>query len=170
MLRDIGTLLARGTVGLSFAAHGSQKAFGWFEGPGPAGAAGFMESLRFKPGPRYAKLSSYTEIVSGLLVTLGLGGPLGPAMMISVMVVAQFSVHAKNGFFAQKGGVELGTIYSAAALALAMSGYGRLSVDDLLALDGAIDERLVWAALLGGVAGGALILAQRTAQEPLPPV
>lgn len=169
MLRDIGTLLARGTLGLSFAAHGSQKAFGWFEGPGPQGAAGFMESLRFKPGARYAKLSSYTEIASGLLVALGLGGPLGPAMMISVMFVAQLSVHAKNGFFAQNGGVELGTIYSAAALALAMSGYGRLSLDDVLALDGAVDERLIWAALLGGVAGGALVLAQRGPEEA-PPV
>ena len=169
MLRDIGILLARSTLGLSFAAHGTQKAFGWFEGPGLAGAAGLMESLRFKPGARYAKLSSYTEIAAGVLVTLGLGGPLGPSMMTSVMLVAQLSVHAKNGYFAQKGGVELGTIYAAAALALAMSGYGRLSLDEVLALDGAIDERIIWATLLGSAAGGALILAQR-GPEVAPPL
>ncbi len=168
MLRDIGTLLARTTLGLSIAAHGAQKAFGWFDGPGLEAAAGLMESLRFKPGARYARLSSYTEIASGVLVTLGLGGPLGPSMVISVMLVAQLSVHAKNGFFAQKGGVELGAMYSAAALALAMSGYGRLSLDDVLALDGAIDERLVWAVLLGGVAGGAMVLGQRGPEEAPP--
>ena len=170
MLRDIGTLLARSTLGLSFAAHGAQKAFGWFGGPGLEGAAGFMESLRFKPGARYAKASSYTEIVSGSLVTLGLGGPLGPAMMLSVMVVAQLSAHAKNGFFAQQGGIELGTIYCAGALSLAMSGYGRFSLDDVLALDGAIDERLIWATLLGGVTAGALMLAQRAPEEAPPAV
>jgi putative oxidoreductase len=169
MLRDIGLLLARGTIGLGFAAHGSQKAFGWFEGPGAHGAAGIMESLGFRPGTRYAKLSSATEIVAGLLVTLGFGGPVGPALVLSVMLVAQVTVHAKNGFFAQKGGVELGALYAAGVLALAMCGYGRLSIDEALALDGAIDERLIWAALLGGLVGGAAMLGQREPGEAPPP-
>jgi putative oxidoreductase len=162
MLRDLGMLLARATVGLAFASHGAQKAFGSFDGPGPAGAAGIMESLGFKPGSRYAALSSYTELGSGLLIAAGLGGPVGPAALVSVMIVAQASVHAKNGFFAQKGGVELGVIYSAAALAIAMSGYGRLSLDALFGLDEPLEnDALVAAILAGGALGGLLALAQR---------
>ena len=162
MLRDTGLALVRGTVGLAFAAHGTQKAFGWFQGPGLAGAAGFLEALGFRPGARYAKLASATEITAGILVALGLGGPAGPAMMVSVMLVAQVSAHAKNGFFAQQNGVEIGTLYAAVAVALAMSGYGRFSLDEMLALDGAVDERISWAMLLGGLCAGAYLLGKRT--------
>ncbi len=165
MLGDFGTLVARSAVGLSLAAHGTQKALGWFEGPGPAGAAGFMESLGFRPGHRYAALASYTELASGLLITFGLGGPLGPAMLVSVMVVAQTSVHAKNGYFATKNGVELGVLYVAAAVLLGASGYGRFSLDRALNFSALDDERLAWATLLGGAAAGAVALGQREAGE-----
>jgi putative oxidoreductase len=162
MIRDVATLATRAVLGLSFAAHGAQKAFGWFEGPGVEGAAGFMESLGFKPGSRYARMSSYTEIGSGLAIALGLGGPLGPAALIAVMVVAQNAVHAKNGFFAQKGGVELGVLYAVAATALAFSEPGALSLDSALGLDLALsDDRLIGAALAGGALGGWLALGQR---------
>ncbi len=162
MLRDLGTLLARATVGLAFAAHGAQKAFGWFDGPGPAGSAGIMESLGFKPGVRYARLSSYTELGAGSLLALGLGGPLAPAGIVGIMVVAQASVHAKNGFFAQKGGVELGVLYAAAAVAIAMGGYGRYALDALIGLEEPFDDGvLLWAGIAAGTIGGVLALAAR---------
>jgi putative oxidoreductase len=160
-------LLARATVGLAFAAHGAQKAFGTFDGPGPAGAAGIMESLGFKPGARYAALSSYTELGSGLAIAAGLGGPIGPAALVSVMIVAQTSVHKKNGFFAQKGGIELGAIYAAAALAIAASGFGRLSLDALFGLDEPLEnDALASVVLAGGALVGLLALAQR--EKPAP--
>ena len=34
---DLGILIIRGVVGLALAAHGSQKLFGWFDGPGLRG-------------------------------------------------------------------------------------------------------------------------------------
>jgi putative oxidoreductase len=34
---DIGLLILRLTVGLTFAAHGTEKLFGWFGGPGSDG-------------------------------------------------------------------------------------------------------------------------------------
>ena len=168
MNRDFGLLLARGAIGLSFAAHGTQKAFGWFEGPGPVAAAGFLENLGFKPGARYAALTAYSEIVSGLLITLGLGAPAGPAAMIGVMLVAAQTAHVKNGFFAQKGGVEINVLYSGAALAFAMGGYGRYSLDAVFGVDEALaNERFVWAAVAGGVLGGVLALSRRA--KPLAP-
>lgn len=162
MIRDIATLAARAVLGLGFASHGAQKAFGWFEGPGPEAAGGMMESLGFKPGARFARLSAFTEIGSGLAIALGLGGPVGPAALLAVMLVAQTTVHAKNGFFAQKGGVELGVLYALAAVGLAFSGPGRLSLDAALGLDDTLsEERAVALVLAGGALGGWLALGQR---------
>ena len=121
MTDDLGLLVARAALGLSLASHGAQKAFGWFDGPGPEKAAGFMASLGLKPGDQFATAASYNEIGSGLLITLGLGGPLGPAGLLSTMVVAAETVHRKNGFYAGQGGVEVNLIYGAGALALASS-------------------------------------------------
>ena len=88
-----------------------------------------MASVGLKPGETYATAASYNEIASGLMIALGLGGPLGPAGAISTMIVAAETVHKKNGFFAGKGGVEVNVLYLAGALALASSGYGALRLD-----------------------------------------
>jgi len=162
MIRDVAVLALRGVLGLGFASHGAQKAFGWFEGPGPEAAGGMMESLGFKPGLRFARISAYTELGSGLAIALGLGGPVGPAALLAVMLVAQTTVHAKNGFFAQKGGIELGVLYALGAIGLAFSGPGALSLDVALGLDEKLtDERAVALVLAGGVLGGWLALGQR---------
>ena len=167
MIHDLGLLASRVAVGLGYASHGTQKAFGWFEGPGPQGAAGFMESLGLQPGARYAAAASYAEIGAGLMIALGLGGPIGPAMLLSGMVVAQTTVHAKNGFYASKNGVEVGVLYSAAALAFASAGYGDLSLDRLLGLDEKLRNPLLSAlALAGAVAAGYAVLAQRETGPP----
>ncbi len=42
---DVGLLIARVVFGLLLAAHGCQKLFGWFGGPGMSKAATFFESL-----------------------------------------------------------------------------------------------------------------------------
>jgi len=166
-MHDLGVLAARLALGLGLASHGTQKAFGWFEGPGPEGAAGFMASLGLKPGETYATAASYNEIASGLLIALGLGGPLGPAAVISNMVVAAETVHKKNGFFAGKGGVEVNVLYSAGALALASSGYGALSLDNLFGLDEKLHHPVITTlALAGGIAAAYAILGQRDLSPP----
>ncbi len=167
MIRDLGLLAARLGLGLGMASHGAQKAFGWYEGPGPEGAAGFMESLGFKPGATFAKAASYNEIASGLLIALGLGGPLGPAGVVSTMIVAAETVHKKNGFFAGKGGVEVNVLYSAGALALASSGYGALSLDGVFGIDEKLHHPVITTlGLAGGIAAAYLILAQRETSPP----
>jgi putative oxidoreductase len=167
MIDDLGLLVSRLVIGLSYAAHGAQKAFGWFEGPGPQGAAGFMESLGFKPGDKYAQAGSYTELAAGTMIALGFGGPIGPAMVLGSMLVAQETVHRKHGYFALKGGVELGVIYSAGALALASAGYGEASLDRALGLDKTLRHPgIVALALAGGVAAGYYILQQRDTSPP----
>src|SRR5271168_635916 len=102
MIRDLVLLSARLAVGGGMAAHGAQKALGWFDGPGPEKAAKMMHDLGFRPGETYGPLAAWNEVASGVMIALGLGGPVGPSMLISSMIVAQTSVGWKNGFFAQK--------------------------------------------------------------------
>src|SRR5579884_98112 len=167
MIDDRGLLAARLALGLSYASHGAQKAFGWFDGPGPQGAAGFLESLGFKPGATYAALASYGEITAGLAIAAGAGGPIGPAMVLANMLVAQTSVHAKNGFYAGKNGIEVGLLYATGALALASSGYGALSLDRALGVHDKLAHPLLKTlAIAGALAGGFAALGQRKTGPP----
>jgi putative oxidoreductase len=156
---DSGLLLARLVVGLVMAAHGAQKAFGWFGGYGLAGTAGFMESLGFRPGRLFAAAAAGTEITGGLLLALGLLGPLGPALIVSVMIVAIATVHWPHGLFAQDNGFEVPLLYSVTAVAIALIGNGAYSVDALLSLTWG--PQVVYAVLALGVLGGLANLAIR---------
>jgi putative oxidoreductase len=158
---DTGLLIARMVFGLLMAAHGSQKLFGWFGGYGLAGTAGFFESLGFRPGKLFAGAAASTEIAAGLLVAAGLLGPLGPALMLSVMLVAMATVHWQHGVFAQNNGIEVPLLYSVAALSLALTGPGAFSVDALLGLTWS--EPVIWTVLGLGILGGIGNLAIRKA-------
>lgn len=149
---DAGLLIARVVFGLLMAAHGAQKLFGWFGGYGLNGTAGFMEQLGFRPGKLFAGAAAGTEVVSGLLVAFGLLGPLGPAMIVSVMIVAAATVHWANGVFAQNGGIEVPLLYGVAALTLALTGYGAFSLDAALSLTWS--QPVILAVLALGIIGG----------------
>ena len=131
---SLGLLVARLVLGLLMAAHGSQKLFGWFGGHGLAGTGGFFEQLGFRPGMLFAGAAAVTEVASGVLVALGFLGPVGPALMISVMLVAAVSVHLHNGLLAGTNGVEIPVLYATAALAFSLVGPGAYSVDAALSL------------------------------------
>src|SRR6476659_5068734 len=104
---DLGLELTRLVFGLLMAAHGAQKLFGWFGGHGLAAVSGMFESLGFRPGRFSGAAAALSEFVSGLLMAVGLFGPVGPALMLSVMIVAAISVHWKNGVFSTSGGIEV---------------------------------------------------------------
>lgn len=156
-----GLLVIRLVVGLLMAAHGSQKLFGWFGGHGIAGTAMFFEQIGFHPGRFFATTAAITEFVSGILIALGLFGPVGPALMFSVMIVAAVSVHWKNGLFAASNGIELSLFYGTVGVALALIGYGRFSLDAVLGLQSLYTPTLALAALAIGVIGGVLNLFAR---------
>ena len=157
---EIGILLLRLTVGLSMAAHGSQKAFGWFGGYGPDGTGQFMEALGFRPGRRHALAAGLAELVGGLLLAVGLFTPVAAALIASVMVVAAATVHWKNGFFITSGGYELNLVFGMAALSVAFTGPGTLSLDHMAGLARAGAAWGVSAAVIA-VLGAVGQLAQR---------
>jgi putative oxidoreductase len=157
---DIGLLLLRLVTGLTLAAHGAQKLFGWFGGLGVSSTAQFFEVLGFRPGRRHALMAGLVEIVGGLILALGLITPFAAATIVSVMLVGAVSVHVKNGFFAQNGGYEYALLLGVAASTLAFTGPGSLSLDALL---GHYFSGTFWgvAAILAGIIGGVIPLMQR---------
>jgi putative oxidoreductase len=158
---SIGLLLLRVVIGVIMAAHGAQKLLGWFGGYGLRGTGQFFEQIGFQPGPAFAAAASISEIVSGLLVALGFLGPIGPALMISVMIVAAMTVHWEHGLFASNNGIELPLLYGITALGLAFTGFGLYSLDNWLGIAGHLPLTDTWIALAIGIVGGFGNLALR---------
>ena len=161
MAMDAGLVVARVVFGLLMAAHGTQKLFGWFGGYGLAGTGGFFEQLGFRPGRLFAALASAAEVAGGLLLALGFLGPVGPAVILSVMVVAAATVHWPHGVFAQNNGIEVPLLYGVGAVALALTGPGVYSLDAALGLTSLWTPGLTLAFLAAGVLGAVANLALR---------
>jgi putative oxidoreductase len=128
---EAGFLLVRLVLGAIMAAHGAQKLFGWFGGPGLAGTEGWLESMGFKPARLHAVVVGLAEFAGGALLALGLLTPLGAAAVAGVMLVAIATVHWSNGFFNSGGGYEFNLLIAASAIALAITGPGEISIDHL---------------------------------------
>jgi putative oxidoreductase len=156
-----GLLLARLVLGVLMVAHGGQKLFGWLGGYGIAGSAGFFEQLGFRPGRVFVVTAAVSEVLSGVLIALGLLGPIGPALLLSVMIVAAVTVHWKGGLFAGTNGIEVPLLYATGAVALAFTGYGPFSLDVGLGIDHSWTPALKLAALAVGVVGGVVNLQAR---------
>ena len=134
MFADLGLLLLRLTLGAVFLGHGAQKAFGAFGGPGFQAASGFIGSLGFRPARVWTALAVGGELVAGLLFVLGLLTPLAGLLVLATMAVAIAKVHGPKGFFVQDGGFEYNLVLIIAAVAVAATGPGALSLDHLLGL------------------------------------
>src|SRR4029079_18086491 len=97
-------LILRVVMGLTLAAHGSQKLFGWFEGPGRAGTTGMFTKLGFRWPTTMALRAGAAECCGGLLFALGLLTPFAAIALVVVMLNAIITVHWQNGFFVTAGG------------------------------------------------------------------
>lgn len=128
-----GLTLLRVVTGLTFAAHGAQKLFGWFGGYGLVGVGQWMESIGLTPGYQLALLSGSAEFFGGLALVIGLLVRPAAAALAVTMLVAIFTVHLANGFFMSNNGYEFALALLASSLALLIEGAGKLSLDRRLA-------------------------------------
>jgi putative oxidoreductase len=162
-----GILLLRVVLGATLFGHGAQKLFGWFGGHGPQGTAGFFGTLGFRRPLGMTILAGLSE-ASGVLLALGFLTPLACLAIATVMAVAVGSVHLRNGFWMTNGGYEYNLLIWTSAVAIAMTGPGRLSIDRALGWDG--DYTGLWWGIGVAVASliaGAIVLSQRDVQpEP----
>lgn len=129
MTSAVALLIVRVVAGLGLASHGSQKLFGWFGGSGPKGIGAYFSRLGFPAPVFFAILAGIGEFIGGLLLAVGWLGAIGPALIISVMLVAIVAEHLPHGFYAYNGGYELPSMYAMIALAVAFAGPGALSLD-----------------------------------------
>jgi putative oxidoreductase len=132
---DLAMLILRVVVGGVVAMHGFMK-LGWVgKGGTPAGTAGFFENyLGFKPGMFWAWVAILAESLGGTLLALGLFGPFPAVLVAADMIVVTITAHVPKGFWSGNGGWEFPVPLVAGALAVALIGTGRYSLDGLLGL------------------------------------
>ncbi|HEV7641078.1 MAG TPA: DoxX family protein [Gaiellaceae bacterium] len=163
-----GLLLLRVVIGGTILAHGLQKTFGWWSGPGPQGLRGWLESMGF----RMAALMTLMLILAedgGLLLALGLVTPLAALLIVASQIVAIATTHWKNGFWSGGGGYEYNVLLIAGTLAICATGPGRFSLDHWFGWDSHWSG-LWWAVgvLAASILGAAFILTALR-QAPPPP-
>jgi putative oxidoreductase len=164
MYPDLGLLILRVFVGMVVIAHGLQK-FGLLGGYGIAGTAGWLEGIGFAPGRFWVWIVAIAEVGGGLLTVLGLGGPIGPGLIAADLAVASIGVHGPNGFWNANTGWSWVSVIMAAALTIALTGFGAWSIDAALNLAYPTWLLPAWLIAVAIVAAGALIVQRTHAKE-----
>lgn len=124
-LTNTALTVLRVIVGFIFAAHGWQK-FNEFT---IAGTQAAFAQMGVPAASLVAPVVATIELVGGIALIAGLLARVFAALLALDMLGALFLVHAPAGIFADKGGYEFVLALAAAALAVALTGAGRLSVD-----------------------------------------
>ncbi|WP_280392459.1 DoxX family protein [Nocardia brasiliensis] len=156
---DAGLLLLRIAVGLTMAAHGAQKLFGWFGGGGLDGTGKFFSSKGYPAGEAMAFVAGVTETFGGLALAVGLLTPLAGAAVVGTLLNA-IAVKGAGAFFAPKG-IEYELILTAATAALTLTGPGRYALDRFIPV--LRNHRLVYglaAIVLALLAAGAVLVVR----------
>jgi putative oxidoreductase len=120
--------ILRVILGFLFAAHGWQK-FNEFT---IAGTQASFAKMGVPAAELAAPVIASLELAGGIALILGILTRVVAALLALDMLGALFLVHAPAGVFAATGGYELVLLLAAAALALTLTGAGRLSVDRAL--------------------------------------
>ena len=129
---DWALLIGRIIVGGVFMAHGSQKLFGAFGGPGLSGVVQMMGPLGY--------LVTIGEFFGGLGIIVGFLSRFSAAAIILIMLGAIAMVHGKVGFFMNWMGQQGGEGFEYHLLAIAVlssiliAGPGRFAIGRFLPL------------------------------------
>jgi len=131
---DAAVLILALGVGLTFAAHGAQKAFGWWGGPGLDGWRGALTHMGFRPVSLFAAASIGAELGAGLALAIGLFTPIAAAILVAQTLVIIFIAHWSKGFFNGKGGIEFPLLLGIGAAAVGLLDPGTVTLDHALGL------------------------------------
>lgn len=131
-MEEVGILALRFMVGLTFMAHGSQKLFGMFGGPGIEGTAKFFAMIHIEPSLPMAILSGCGEFFGGLALVLGLFTRYAAVVLTINMIVAIATVHWPKGFFLGNGGYEYNLVLISSFIYFFFNGPGKYSFEKKL--------------------------------------
>jgi len=129
---DLALLIARVVIGIVFMAHGAQKMFGAFGGPGLSAFVQMMGPLGY--------LVAVGEFFGGLGLVVGFLTRFSAASITLIMLGAIGLVHAKVGFFMNWAGNLAGEGFEYHLLAIAIlltiviAGPGRFAIGRYLPL------------------------------------
>jgi putative oxidoreductase len=129
--------LARVILGIIFFAHGAQKVFGWFGGPGLSQTLRTLTEVIGLPAI-IALAAVGAEFVGGAALILGFAARIGALVIAVNMLAAIFMVHGKYGLFMnwfgnRKGhGIEYHLLALALAIVIIAQGAGAFTLDSLL--------------------------------------
>lgn len=161
---DFALLILRLAVGLTFAAHGAQKAFGWWGGPGPANWLRAVHGMGYHPAALFAAAAILVELVGGLALALGFMTPFAAGLLIAQAIVISVVAHLSHGFFSTNGGFEFPFVLGIAAMTIGLVSPGAISLDALLGLGFEPASRIALAVL--GIVGGLAVPAVRGLAMP----
>ncbi|MDP4171918.1 MAG: DoxX family protein [Bacillota bacterium] len=120
-MANLGLLIIRLVIGLTFVGHGAQKLFG----TGPTNFGEWLGSIGIKSGGKtLAILAGLFEFVGGLLFASGVFMWFGAILIVIIMLDAIFTVHGKNGYWITNGGFEYNLVLIAAVIGVALIGPG----------------------------------------------
>ncbi|GIN86626.1 oxidoreductase [Heyndrickxia sporothermodurans] len=124
-MADLGLLIIRLVIGLTFVGHGAQKLFGWFGGTGPSKTGEWLESIGIKPGGTiWAILAGLFEFVGGILFAAGFFTPIGAGLIVIIMIDAILSVHGRHGYWLTNNGFEYNFVLIAVVVGVSLIGPG----------------------------------------------
>ena len=161
---NLGRVILRTTVGGLFVGHGTQKLFGWFDGPGISGIEQMFGNIGLHPPRANAIAAGVAEAGAGAALVLGAATPLACAVLNATMFTAIRTVHGKNGPWITSQGWEYNAVLIAACAAIAEAGPGTPSVDG----DDRAGSRWALLSLGLGAAGAAGAAAISSALAPAP--
>jgi putative oxidoreductase len=131
---DLAVALVRVVVGLVIAAHGAQKVFGVWGGPGLTGWTQGVSRMGMRPPVFWAWVSAFAELAGGIAFALGLLLPVVAAALTIQMAVAIARAHWGKGFWNTKGGIEYPFTLGAIAAISGIADPGAYSLDRVLGL------------------------------------
>jgi putative oxidoreductase len=136
VLAPYGPAVLRVALAIVFIAHGGQKLFGIWGGPGLDITAAFFAQMNLQPAMPLALAVGVVEFVGGLLLLAGALTFVTSLLLTLDMVIAVIKVHLAAGFFlnwnhipGREHGFEYNLLLIAALLCLMLTGPGALSFD-----------------------------------------
>src|SRR5256885_9425119 len=99
---DLALALVRAVVGLVIAAHGAQKVFGIWGGPGLGGWTQGVTRMGMRPPVFWAWVSAFAELAGGVAFALGLLVPIVAAGLTIPMGLAIARAPLGKGFWNNK--------------------------------------------------------------------